>query len=252
MTIHFVGSGPGDPELLTIKARRLIESCHCLVYAGSLVSEDISNLAPEGAEKHDSANMDLDEIVNVMAQAHRQGRMVVRLHSGDPSIYGAIQEQARKLTELGIPYDVTPGISSFQASAAALGIELTVPEKSQTIILTRMAGRTPVPEEQDIEELARTKSTLCVFLSVDKIGQLAQTVARHYGPEAPMAVVFHASRPDQVIVRGTVKDIAVKVKEAGIRKTAMIIAGDALAGKAAASKLYDKSFTHGYREADAL
>ena len=251
MTVHFVGSGPGDPELLTLKAKRLLEGCGCLVYAGSLVSEAILAMAPSGAERHDSAAMDLPAIIKVMAGAHARGLSVVRLHSGDPSIYGAIGEQMRELDKQGIPYDVTPGVSSFQASAAALKVELTVPEKSQTIILTRMAGRTPVPEEQDIEALARTRATLCVFLSVDQIDKLAATVKKHYGPAAPMAVVFHASRPDQQIIRGSVEDIAQKVKDAGVKKTAMIVAGDALAAGGAASLLYAEGFSHGYRKAEA-
>ena len=250
MIVHFVGSGPGDPELLTIKARRLIETCQVLIHAGSLVDEKIVALAPSGAQIHDSASMGLPAIIAVIKDAKARGLDVVRLHSGDPSIYGAIGEQIRELVKLGIEYDVTPGVSSFQASAAALGVELTAPEKSQTIILTRMAGRTPVPQEQDIERLAATRSTLCVFLSVDKIEALAQTALRHYGPGAPMAVVFHASRPDQVIIRGGAEQIAEKVKAAGITKTAMIIVGDALGEDGVASKLYDPAFAHGYRAAE--
>ncbi|MDH5477509.1 MAG: precorrin-4 C(11)-methyltransferase [Nitrospinota bacterium] len=251
MKVHFVGSGPGDPELLTLKAKRILENCQILIYAGSLVSDAIVAMAPESAERHDSAGMDLEAIVSVIENASSRDMDVVRLHSGDPSIYGAIREQIAELEKRGIEYDVTPGISSFQASAAALGVELTVPEKSQTIILTRMAGRTPVPEEQDMERLAATRSTLCVFLSVDKISGLAETVERHYGAGAPMAVVFHASRPDQLIIRGTTEDIAAKVKEAGVRKTAMIVVGDALGRGAEASLLYDKSFSHEYRKAGA-
>ncbi|MDH5510985.1 MAG: precorrin-4 C(11)-methyltransferase [Nitrospinota bacterium] len=251
MKVHFVGSGPGDPELLTLKAKRILESCRVLIYAGSLVSEVIVAMAPQDAQKHNSAGMDLEAIVSVIEDAAVRDVDVVRLHSGDPSIYGAIREQIAELEKRGIEYDVTPGISSFQASAAALGVELTVPEKSQTIILTRMAGRTPAPEEQDIEKLAATRSTLCVFLSVDRIAKLAETVERHYGARAPMAVVFHASRPDQLIIRGTVEDIAAKVKEAGVKKTAMIVVGDALGESAEASLLYDKNFTHGYRKAGA-
>jgi precorrin-4/cobalt-precorrin-4 C11-methyltransferase len=249
MTVHFAGSGPGDPELLTLKAKRLLESCRCVIYAGSLVSDEILAMVPRGAEKHDSAAMDLPEIVKTMAEATARGLDVVRLHSGDPSIYGAIGEQMRELDKLGIAYDVTPGISSFQASAAALKIELTVPEKSQTIILTRMAGRTPVPQEQDIEALAKTRATLCVFLSVDQIEKLAQTAGKYYGAHAPMAVVYHASRADQTIIRGTAGDIAARVKAAGVKKTAMIIVGDALAEGAAASRLYAQSFSHEYRKA---
>ena len=251
MKVHFVGSGPGDPELLTLKAQRILQGCRVLIFAGSLVSREIVDMAPRDAEKHDSAGMDLEAIVKVIEEAAARGQDVVRLHSGDPSIYGAIREQIAELERRGIDYDVTPGISSFQASAAALGVELTVPEISQTIILTRMAGRTPAPEEQDIEKLAATRSTLCVFLSVDKIGRLAQAVELHYGAGTPMAVVYHASRPDQLIIRGTVEDIAGKVKDAGVKKTAMIVAGDALGKGGKASLLYDKSFSHEYRKAGA-
>lgn len=249
MTVYFVGSGPGDPELLTIKARRLLGSCRVCIYAGSLVSGDISALLPADAEKYDSARLSLDETTAICRDAHRRGLDIVRLHSGDPSIYGAIGEQMDELDKLGIPYEVVPGVSSFQASAAALRAELTMPEVSQTIILTRVADRTPVPESQELSRLAASRATLCIFLSVHKMREIAATLAPHYGSECPAAVVFHASRPDQTVVRGTLADIASKVESAGLKKTAIIVVGRAIERGPNRSKLYDADFSHGCREA---
>ena len=169
MIVHFVGAGPGDPELLTLKAARLLSACRICVYAGSLVSPGVLALIPAEAERHDSARMSHDEVVAVYKDARERGIDVVRLHSGDPSIYGATREQMNALDALGIPYDVCPGVSSFQAAAAALKTELTAPEVSQTIILTRTAGRTPLPEEQELDRIARTHATLCIFLSIEKL-----------------------------------------------------------------------------------
>lgn len=249
MKIHFVGAGSGDPELLTLKAHRLLSGCRCCVYAGSLVNPALLDLLPEGAERHDSAGMDLGQIVAVFRSAAERGIDVVRLHTGEPSIFGAIGEQMDALDELGIEYEVVPGISSFQAAAAALRVELTAPEVSQTVILSRAAGRTPVPEDQGLERLAATRATLCLFLSVDKTEEVAAALRPSYGEDCPAAVVYRASWPDEVAVRGTLADIADKVRAAGIRKTALILVGRALGrpfGKA--SRLYDRGFTHGYRE----
>lgn len=249
MNVIFVGAGPGDPDLLTVKAAKLLAACRCCVYAGSLVSPDVLALLPAGAETYDSAGMTLEEVVAVYRSAQARGMDVIRLHTGDPSIYGAIREQMNELDRLGIAYEVVPGVSSFQAAAAALKTELTAPEVAQTIILTRSAGRTPVPPEQDLEKLAESRSTLCLFLSVGNIGSMAAKLAKYYGSDCPIGVVFHASWPDQVILRGTLVDIAGKVKSAGISKTAMIIVGRALARDIPASKLYDASFSHEYRKA---
>jgi precorrin-4/cobalt-precorrin-4 C11-methyltransferase len=249
MKVYFVGGGPGDPELLTIKAERLLKGCRCCVYAGSLVSPEIVSILPEDAEKHDSAGLALEEIIDVCRDAQERGIDVVRLHSGDPSIYGAIREQMNELDKLGIEYEVVPGVSSFQASAAALKTELTAPELAQTIILTRAGGRTPVPPEQELSELGRTKATLCVFLSVQKIEEVTEKLVPHYGDDCPAAVVYRASWPDQLVVKGTLADIAEKVKAAGIKKTAMIVVGRALSREVAVSKLYDRTFSHGCREA---
>jgi precorrin-4/cobalt-precorrin-4 C11-methyltransferase len=247
MKVYFVGSGPGDPELLTIKAERLLKSCKICVYAGSLVNPEILRSLPESCEKHDSAAMDLPQICDVFVDASKRGLDVVRLHSGDPSIYGAIGEQMRELRKLGIDYEVIPGVSSFQASAAALKTELTAPDVSQTIILTRTAGRTPLPPEQELRELARSRSTLCIFLSADKIRSLATDLEPFYGRDCPVGVVFRASWPDQKIMRGTLESIADIMEESGTRKTAMIIVGRALSEELPSSKLYDPSFSHEFR-----
>jgi precorrin-4/cobalt-precorrin-4 C11-methyltransferase len=249
MIVHFVGAGPGDPELLTRKAERLLAACRICVYAGSLVSPGVVALIPTAAERHDSAGMSHEEVVAVYKDARERGIDVVRLHSGDPSIYGATREQMDALDILGIPYDVCPGVSSFQAAAATLKTELTAPEISQTIILTRTAGRTPLPEEQELDRIARTHATLCIFLSIEKIREVAETLAAHYGADCPTAVVHRASWPEEKVIRGTLADIADKTEPEGIRSTALIIVGRALGRAIPASKLYDAAFSHGYREA---
>jgi precorrin-4/cobalt-precorrin-4 C11-methyltransferase len=249
MKVIFVGAGPGDPELLTRKAARLLESCQCCVYAGSLVSPEVVALVPADAEKYDSAGMTLEETTAVCIKARERGIDVIRLHTGDPSIYGAIREQMVELDRLGIAYEVVPGVSSFQAAAAALKTELTAPEVSQTIILTRTAGRTPMPAGQELERMAQTQATLCIFLSVHNMAEVAQTLSAHYGADCPIAVVYRASWPDQIIAEGTLADIAGKVAKAGIGKTAMIVVGRALERSGAVSRLYSGEFTHGYRKA---
>lgn len=249
MTVFFVGSGPGDPELLTIKAHALIRKARCCVYAGSLVGDEILHLIPKQARRYDSAQMDLDEIIQIISDADREGIDVVRLHSGDPSIYGAIGEQMTRLRRLGIDYQVIPGISSFQAAAAALKLELTAPEVAQTIVLTRISGRTPVPEEQALSQLAKTRATLCLFLSVHKIEGVVRTLIPTYGQTCPAAVVYRVSREDQTIIRGTLADIAIKTRQEKINKTALILVGPALGAETVNSKLYDKVFSHGYRKA---
>lgn len=246
--VTFVGAGPGDPELMTLKAARLLRECQCCIYAGSLVSPEVIALLPDNCEKHDSAAMTLEQTTEACREAMARGLSVVRLHSGDPSIYGAIREQMNALDQLGITYEVVPGVSSFQASAAALKTELTAPEVSQTIILTRDSGRTPLPPEQELSKLGASHATLCVFLSVQGIGKVVDALLPHYGETCPAAVVYRASWPDQQIIRGTLADIAAKVKQAGISRTAMIVVGHALARDIPVSKLYDAGFTHGYRQ----
>jgi precorrin-4/cobalt-precorrin-4 C11-methyltransferase len=249
MRVRFVGAGPGDPELLTVKAQRLLEQCRICIYAGSLVNPEVLSLLPSECERHDSATLDLDEISELFADARDRNIDVVRLHSGDPAIYGAIREQMNELDRLGIDYEVVPGVSSFQAAAAALCTELTAPEVAQTIILTRTSGRTPVPPEQELGALARTHSTLCIFLSAHKLSDVASTLAQHYGSDCPAALVYRASWPDELIVRGTLVDIAERVAAAGIRKTAMIVVGRALSREIPVSKLYDAAFSHEFRSA---
>jgi precorrin-4/cobalt-precorrin-4 C11-methyltransferase len=248
MKVYFVGAGPGDPDLLTLKADRLLRTCRCCIYAGSLVNPEILKRLPPEAERHDSAGMDLPQIIAVMEQGRSQGIDVIRLHSGDPSIYGAIREQMNELDRRGITYEVVPGVSSFQAAAAALPAELTAPEISQTIILTRAAGRTPVPPEQELSELGRTRATLCIFLSVDQLERISAELMPHYGSDCPAAVICRASWPDQQIIRGTLGNLAGQVRAAGIKKTAQILVGRALSRDIPASKLYDREFSHGYRQ----
>ena len=250
MKVYFVGAGPGDPDLLTVRAHRLLANCRICIYAGSLVSPAVVDLLPATSLRYDSARMSLPGIVEVVADARRAGIDVVRLHSGDPSIYGAIGEQMNELDRLGIDYEVVPGVSSFQAAAAVLKTELTAPEEAQSVILTRAAGRTSVPPEQDLSLLARTRSTLCIFLSVGRIREVAKTLARELGDDCPAAVVCRASWPDQSVVRGTLADIARKTARAGIGRTAMIVVGRALSREAPASKLYAPAFSHGFRDGE--
>ena len=237
MKVYFVGAGPGDPELLTVKAERLLRNCQICIYAGSLVSDRVLDLLPGNTERHDSAALDLEEITRLFIDASERGIDVVRLHSGDPSIYGAIGEQMNELDRCGIDYEVIPGVSSFQAAAAALRTELTAPEVAQTIILTRTSGKTPLPETQELEILAQTRATLCIFLSAHKITQIAETLAKHYGAQCPAAVIYRVSWPDQRIIRGTLSDIGEKVSAAEIKKTAMVIVGQALARGIASLKI---------------
>jgi precorrin-4/cobalt-precorrin-4 C11-methyltransferase len=249
MAIHFVGAGPGDPELLTVKARRLLETAKLCIYAGSLVNPALLELLPSEAERYDSARMNLDEIVGLFAAASARGCDVVRLHTGEPSIYGAIGEQMDALDRLGIDYDVVPGISAFQAAAATLRVELTAPEIAQTVILTRTPGRTPMPPAESLDRLAQSRATLCIYLSTERAGEIAATLAGHYGADCPAALVYHASWPDQKVLRGTLADIGERIRVLGLTRTAIFLVGYALARPLPhASKLYDKAFTHGHRQ----
>ncbi|MGZ6291208.1 MAG: precorrin-4 C(11)-methyltransferase [Syntrophales bacterium] len=248
MKVYFVGAGPGNPELLTVKAARLLTSCRICIYAGSLVSPGVMDIVSGKAERYDSAAMSLEEIIRVCRDAQERNIDVVRLHSGDPSIYGAIREQMNELDRLDILYEVVPGVSAFQAAAAALRAELTAPEVAQTIILTRTGGRTPMPDEQELGNLARSQATLCIFLSGHKIEEVVATLTASYGGDCPCAVVYHASWPDQKIIEGTLNDIAGKVRTTDIGQTSLIIVGRALGRDIPASKLYDTAFTHKFRE----
>ncbi|WP_417917017.1 precorrin-4 C(11)-methyltransferase [Candidatus Electronema sp. JC] len=245
--VIFLGAGPGDPELLTLKGRRLLDEADVIVYAGSLVNPAL--LAGVQAEIHDSAGMTLDEVLIVLIAAQQAGKKAVRLHTGDPALYGAIREQMQRLDREGIAYEVVPGVSSAFAAAAALKVELTVPEITQTVIFTRIGGRTAVPEAESLRSLAAIRASMCIFLSAGMMEQVAaELIAGGCPPETPAAVVEKASWPEQRIVRGTLADIAGKAQAAGIRKTAMIVVGQALSDeKTAASRLYDAGFSHGCR-----
>jgi precorrin-4/cobalt-precorrin-4 C11-methyltransferase len=247
--VTFVGAGPGDPELLTIRGKREIDSADVIIYAGSLVNPEVLNGAKATAKIYNSAEMNLDEVIDVMKAAVADGKKVVRVHTGDPSIYGAIREQIDRLDALGIDSDVVPGVSSFLAVASVLKKEYTMPSKSQTVILTRMEGRTPVPPKEKLIDLARHNATMVIFLSIAFIDELARTLKdAGYRPDTPVAVVYKATWPEQKIVLGTVDDIAKKVRDAKIEKTALTVVGDFLGDEYELSKLYDKNFTTGYRK----
>lgn len=249
MKVYFIGAGPGDPELLTLKAHRRLAAAECCIWAGSLINPQIMELVPPDCAVYDSAGMDLNEIISVIQEFADKNIDVIRLHTGEPAIFGAISEQMDRLDQIGIDYDVIPGISSFQAAAAALRTELTAPEVAQVVVLGRVAGRTPVPESQSLEKLAATGSTLCLFLSVGQIKKIASQLSGYYGPDCPAAVIYHASWPDQLILKGTLVDITEKVTKANITKTAMIIVGHALQRPLShASLLYDTYFTHEFRQ----
>jgi precorrin-4/cobalt-precorrin-4 C11-methyltransferase len=249
--VIFIGAGPGDPELLTIKAAKVIEQADLIIYAGSLVNPQVLSGAKEGAEIHNSAQMNLDEIVQMMSESATEGKLVARVHTGDPAIYGAIAEQIQYLKAHDVPYEIIPGVSSLFASAAALEAELTQPEVSQTVIITRPAGRTPKPEKEAIRLLAEHQATMCIFLGVHMIEKVVEELLTSYTSQTPVAVVQKASWEDQKIVRGTLEDIAHRVKDAGITKTALIVVGDVLGiDEVTPSKLYDAHFTHEYRKGE--
>lgn len=246
--IYFVGAGPGDPELLTIKGRRLLDEADVIVYAGSLVNPML--LDGLSASLHNSAGLNLDETTALLVKGHGSGKKVVRLHTGDPAIYGAIKEQMLRLDKKNIPYEVVPGVTSATASAAALKAELTLPEISQTVIITRQAGRTPVPEMESLQLLASHQATMMIYLSVGMIDTVvSELMAGGYPAHTPIAVVEKASWPEERTVSGTLTTIGQQIKEAGITKTAMIVVGEVLSGQLKSeSKLYDKGFSHEYRQ----
>lgn len=247
--IWFVGAGPGDPDLLTVKAARLLSDCQVLVWAGSLVHPSIPDLAPSDCVRHDSAGMELEAIVDVLAEAHSQGLRTVRLHTGEPSLWGAIGEQIEALRERGIPVSVVPGISAFQAAAAAIGQELTRPEIAQAVVLCRAPGRTPVPAGQEPEVFARTGATMCLYLSSGLLSGAVEKLVAVYGPDCPAALVSRASWPEQKILRGVLSEIPDRARAEGIDRLAVLLVGPALAGGAPPSRLYAAGFGHGWREA---
>ena len=250
--VVFIGAGPGDPELITLKGKKFLEKADVVIYAGSLLNPGILKFTKQYVELYDSATMNREEILKIMVKAVREGKLVARVHDGDPSIYGALQEQLDFLAKEGIEYDIVPGVSSLFAAAASLKRELTLPGISQTVIITRPEGRTPVPESENIRELARHRTTMAIFLGVQHIDSVVKEIEQGgYSKDTPVAVVHKASWREEKIIKGTLDDIVGKVKKAGIKETALIIVGEVLNPKAYDySKLYDPSFTHGYRKGD--
>lgn len=229
MTVHFIGAGPGAPDLITVRGLKLIQSAPVVLYAGSLVPEAVIAEAPAHARVLDTAPMHLDEIIAEIESAHAQGLDVARVHSGDPSLYGATAEQMRRLDALGIDYDVTPGVSAYAAASAALKKELTLPQIAQTVILTRTAVRaSSMPDGEDLETLGKTGATLAIHLSVNNLAHVQRTLIPHYGGDCPVVVAYRVSWPDEMFIEGTLGDIREKVKAAGITRTALIMVGRVL------------------------
>lgn len=245
MTVFFIGAGPGDPELITVKGQRLVRSCRVILYAGSLVPPAV--LEGHTAERVvNTAELDLDEIVALLEAAHRAGQDVARVHSGDPSLFGAIGEQIRRIEALGIPYEVVPGVTATAACAAALGCELTLPDVSQTLILTRYATKTAMPEGEALADLARHRATMAIHLGVRHLARIVDELVPHYGEDCPIAVIYRASWPDEERVTGTLADIVEKVKSTDITRTALILVGRVLAAEGFAnSSLYAKAARRG-------
>jgi len=252
-SIIFCGAGPGDPELITVKGQRALAEADLVLYAGSLVPEALLAWAPAAARTVNSADLALARIVELMAEGYRAGRRVVRLHTGDPGLYGAIHEQMAALRALGIDYRVIPGVTAAFAAAAALGVEYTVPDKTQTLILTRMAGRTPVPAKESLAALARHQASMAIYLSMAMVEDVSRILSEAYGPEAPCAIACRVSHPEEKIVRTRVADLASSARQHAIDRLAVIVVGPALEDPAALaalrSKLYDEDFAHGYRSA---
>ena len=246
--IEIVGAGPGDPELISVRGRRFLEEADLILYAGSLVPRELTECAKAGATIRSSASMTLEEQFALMKEFYDRGQLVVRLHTGDPCIYGAIQEQMNFFDRYGMRYHITPGISSFQAAAAALHSQFTIPEKVQTIILTRGEGRTPMPEKEKLSLLARSQSTMCIFLSAGVIDQVQQELLEHYPPTTPVAACYHLTWKDERIYRGELKDLAQIVKENNLTLTTMIVVGDAIDNREGLSRLYSHQFKHLFRK----
>jgi precorrin-4/cobalt-precorrin-4 C11-methyltransferase len=245
VTVHFIGAGPGAPDLITVRGLRLIERCPVCLYAGSLVPPAIVAAAPCGARVIDTAALTLDEIIDELAAAHGKGLEIARVHSGDPSLYGAIAEQMRRLDALQIPYDVTPGVPAFAAAAAALGRELTLPSVAQTVILTRTSTRSSaMPPGEGLGRLAASGATLAIHLSIANLARVVRDLVPHYGEDCPVVVAYRVSWPDERLIRGTLGDIRQRVKAAGITRTALILVGRTLAGDGADSRLYAADHHH--------
>ena len=246
--VYFIGAGPGDVDLITVKGRDLLKQADLVIYAGSLVSSKHMEFCKPGIEIHNSAGMTLDQVIEMIQKHHKENKVIVRLHTGDPAIYGAIQEQMAELSKLNIPYEVIPGVSSFTAAASRIPAELTLPGVTQTVILTRVEGRTPVPETEDLERLASIGASMAIFLSIGMIDKVVAKLRKGYGRNVPIAVVERATWEDERVLKGTLDDISEKVKEAGITKCAQILVGDFLDSPYDKSLLYDPGFTHMFRQ----
>jgi precorrin-4/cobalt-precorrin-4 C11-methyltransferase len=250
--VVFVGAGPGDPELITVKGQKALQESDLVIYAGSLVPKALLKWTRPGTKTMSSASMHLDEIVNEMETAYAEGNRVVRLHTGDPSLYGAIFEQMTALQERSIPYTVIPGVTAAFAAAAAMGIEYTLPEISQTLILTRMAGRTPVPQLENLASLAQHQTSMAIYLSISLVDEAAKILTDSYGADSACAVAYCVSQPEEKIIFTRLKDLAQTIKVEKITRSALIIVGKVLDVDPAKlkhrSKLYEKDFEHGYRK----
>jgi precorrin-4/cobalt-precorrin-4 C11-methyltransferase len=250
--VYFIGAGPGDPELITLKGARIIREADVVIYTGSLVNPEVLRGVKEGCAVYDSSGMTLEQLTALMLEAVSQGKTVARVHTGDPGIYGAVGEQLRMLKAHGLDCEIVPGVSSFAAAAASLQKEYTVPGGAQTVILTRLEQRTPVPQEQRLGELARHKASMAIFLSVHMIDKVVAELLRGYEEDTPVAVVQKASWPEEKIVSGTLGDIVPKVKAEGISRTALILVGDFLREQEHRSRLYDGAFSHGFRKQNLI
>ncbi|MCL0070221.1 precorrin-4 C(11)-methyltransferase [Dehalococcoidia bacterium] len=250
--VYFIGAGPGDPELLTIKGKRIIGQADVIIYADSLIDSRVCSFARSDAKIHKSASLTLDETTDIILSAVKQGKTVARLQSGDPSIYGAIQEQMDLLGKHGIEYEIIPGVSSLFAAGAALKNELTIPGISQTVIITRMEGRTPVPDGERLKSLAAHQATLAIFLSLGMIEKVVQELLEGgYPRKTPAAVVYRASWEDEIVIRATLEDLTERVKAQGIKRQALILVGNSLdpaKEEGCRSRLYSENFSHGYRK----
>lgn len=244
--VYFIGAGPGDVDLITVKGRDILSKADIVIYAGSLVAKEHMDFCKEGVEIHNSASMTLDEVIEVIK--NNKDKLIVRLHTGDPSIYGAIKEQMDELDKYGIEYKVVPGVSSFVAAASSIKKEFTLPSVTQTVILTRVEGRTKVPETEDLEKLASVGASMAIFLSISMIDKVTERLRKGYGRNVPIAVVARATWEDEKIIIGTLDDIGEKVKAEGINKCAQILVGDFIDCEYEKSLLYDKTFTHMFRE----
>ena len=247
--VHFIGAGPGAPDLITLRGARLLAEADVIIYAGSLVNPALLEGRKEGCAVYDSASMTLEEVLAVMEKAEQEGKTTVRLHTGDPSLYGAIREQMDELDKMGVSYDVTPGVSSFSGAAAALNAEYTLPDVSQSVIITRMAGRTPVPEGEALAKMASHGCTMVLFLSTGLLEDVEKELMKGgYSPDTPAAIVYKATWPDQKVYRCTVSTLAQTAKDNHVTKTALITVGGFLGTEYERSKLYDHTFTHGCRK----